>query len=66
MKRKTSLMKIILNVLSVSNMSKPREGGMETSNTTTEQGSGYVKNTTTTRFGYNPVIISKIEYGYSK
>ncbi|UWX61220.1 DUF5689 domain-containing protein [Chryseobacterium oranimense] len=54
------------NVFSVSNMSKPREGAMETSDTATEQGSGYVKNTTTTRFGYNPVIISKIEYGYSK
>jgi len=47
-------------------MSKPREGVMETSDTATEQGSGYVKNTTTTRFGYNPVIISKIEYAYSK
>ncbi|GEM_PF-2492598 len=54
------------NVFSISNMSKPREGALETSETTTEQGSGYVKNTTINRYGYNPVIISKIEYGYSK
>lgn len=51
---------------SVSNMSMSREAPMELSEMTTEQGSNYVKNITTHRYGYNPVIISKIEYGYSK
>jgi len=51
---------------SISNMSMSREGPQELIDTTTEQGSNYIKNVTTRHYGYNPIIISKIEYGYSK